>query len=100
MTVDGSTGGEDREVVLLGAILTPIHSAVALRGHASNRTGYGAALHVQPIPVTPPQLAMHQLCKLDNRGSLAMEESVYHLYLARGLRVIRPKQSVGGWKSS
>jgi hypothetical protein len=31
LTVDGSTGGEDREVVLLGAILTPIHSAVALR---------------------------------------------------------------------
>jgi hypothetical protein len=31
VTVDGSTGGEDREVVLLGAILTPIHSAVALR---------------------------------------------------------------------
>jgi hypothetical protein len=31
LTVNGSTGGEDREVVLLGAILTPIHSAVALR---------------------------------------------------------------------
>jgi hypothetical protein len=45
LTVDGSTGGEDREVVLLGAILTPIHSAVALR----------------PC-LTAPDMALHCMC--------------------------------------